>query len=253
LIDREAPLNPRELLAEYALGVLNEAEAASVLAYLATDSEARDEYEEMVRVVRLLPLVAEEQSPGEHVRDGLMERIASEPRNVRRLHPARPAPIRRWVTSFGALAAAFALIAGSVGYFIGGRTAEENALQGQLVRQSALVEAAARGTLSVSRAEATGQRMALAYAPGASEAFVYVSGLLALPPGKAFQAWFTRDGTVFEPAEVFTLREGGVWLRANGQVNDYAAAGFTIEDEAGAKTPSQAPFMTLPLGASARK
>lgn len=241
------------MLAEYALGVLSETEAASVRTLLDADSDARDEYNEMLRAVHLLPLVAQEQSPGDHVREGLMERIANEPRNVRSLRPTAPLPVRRWATIFAGAAAAFVLVAGSVGFLAGKQSGSDADLADQLVRQSGLVEAAALGTLSISRGEATGQKMALAYTAGSSDAFVYVSGLPAPPAGKAFQAWFTRDGKVFEPAEVFTIRDGGVWLQARGKVSDYAAAGFTIEDEGGAKTPSQAPFMTLPLGAAARK
>ena len=253
MIDREEPLNPRDLLAEYALGVLSEPEAASVRTLLAADSDARDEYQEMLRAVHLLPLVAQEQSPGSHVRDGLMARIASEPRKVRSLRPVAPRPIRRLSLLLAGTAAALVLVAGSFGFLAGSQGGAEGTLKGQLLRQSGLVESAALGTLLVSRVESSGQRMALAYAQGSSDAFVHVSGLAAPPPGKAFQAWFTRDGKVFEPAEVFSVRDGGVWLQANAPLNEYAAAGFTIEDEAGAKTPSQAPFMTLPLATAARR
>ena len=253
MIDRNEPLDPRDLLAEYALGVLSETEAASVRTLLDADSDARDEYNEMLRAVHLLPLVAQEQSPGDHVREGLMERIANEPRTLRNLHPLAPTPMRPWAVLFAGAAAALVLVVGSVGYMVGARSTDDSTLTGEVARQTGLVEAAARGTLSVSRAEGGGQKMALAYAPGSSAAFVYVSGLAAPPPGKAFQAWFTHDGKTFEPAEVFTIRDGGVWLQARGKVSDYAAAGFTIEDEGGAKTPSQAPFMTLPLATAARR
>ena len=168
-------------------------------------------------------------------------------------HERAPAPIRRWALLLAGAAAAVILVAGSARYLAGGLNGDESALRGQVARQTSLVEAAARGTLSVSRAEDGTQRMALAYAPGSADAFVYVSGLAAPPPGKAFQAWFTRDGKTFEAAEVFKIRDGGVWLKAKGQLSDYAAAGFTIEDEAGAKTPGQAPFMTLPLATAARR
>jgi hypothetical protein len=74
-----------------------------------------------------------------------------------------------------------------------------------------------------------------------------VEGMPVLPAGKAYQAWFTRDGTHFEPSDVFTTRSGGVWLHTGGTVADYQAMAFTIEDAAGAKQPTQAPFVQLAL------
>ena len=241
------------MLAEYVLGVLTETEAASVRAYLASDADARDEYEEMARVARLLPLAAEESAPGEHVRDGLMERIGSEPRAISGLQGVRPTPIWQWVLA--SAAAAVLLVSGGVsaGYFAARGGSTESALEDQVARQANVVEAAARGTLSVTRGEQGSQKMALAFAPGSSDAFVYVQGLAAPPKGKAYQAWFTHDGRVFEPAEVFSLQDGGVWLHANDVVSGYAAVGFTIENEGGAKTPSQAPFITLSLASTARR
>ena len=73
------------------------------------------------------------------------------------------------------------------------------------------------------------------------------------PEGKAYQAWFTRDGASFEPSTVFSTRQGGVWLPATAALDQYAAIGFTIEDDAGAKQPTQAPFAVMPLQAAARR
>jgi len=252
LTEQEEPLNLRELLAEYALGVLSEAEAASVRALLATDAEARDEYDEMAGVARLLPLAAEERSPGQHVRDGLMERVASEPRVISSARTEGSTPIRRWVLA-SAAAAILLVGGGAAAGYVASSDGPDAALRGQVARQAGVVEAAARGTLSITRGEEGNQKMVLAYAPGASDAFVYVQGLAAPPKGKAYQAWFTRDGKVFEPAEVFSTQDGGVWLHADGAVSSYAAAGFTIEDEGGAKTPSQAPFITLTLASAAKR
>ena len=50
--------HPSELLAEFALGVLSETDAARVRAYIAEDPEAMAEVEEMLRVARLLPFAA---------------------------------------------------------------------------------------------------------------------------------------------------------------------------------------------------
>ncbi len=251
--EHDESIEPRELLAEYALGVLGEEDAAAVRALIRSDPDAAAEYEEMARVARLLPLAAEEMTPGEHVRTGLLERIQAEGRQPTSMTAAKSlTPIRRWLLPMAAAAAAVVVAVGGAGFLVGRSANDDSDLDHRFARQTTLVEAATRGTLAVTRGEDGPRKMAVAYAPGSSEAFVYVEGLSAPPAGKAFQAWFTRDGRVFEPSAVFSVHDGGVWVSAGGNVHDYAAIGFTIEDADGADAPTQAPFMTLPLGAQAR-
>src|SRR6185295_5089475 len=89
-------------------------------------------------------------------------------------------------------------------------------------------------------------------APGAHDAFAWLQGLPALPAGKAYQAWFTKDGTTMEPSAVFGA-SGGIWLPAASEIEDFVAMGLTIEDDGGAKAPTQAPFMVVPFKTTARR
>ena len=81
MTDQEHPL---EYLPELALGVLAEEDAPAIRAHLAECATCRAEYETMSQAARLLPYVVEDMEPSASVRDGLMERIASEPRLLRR-------------------------------------------------------------------------------------------------------------------------------------------------------------------------
>jgi hypothetical protein len=87
-------------------------------------------------------------------------------------------------------------------------------------------------------------------APGATWGYVWVDGLPALPSGKAYQAWLTRDGKTFEPSATFDVSKGGVWVWADAQLESYAGLGLTIEDAKGARTPSEEPFVKVAFDGS---
>lgn len=235
--------HPLEFLPELALGVLPAIDATPVLAHLAGCESCRAEHEEMARVVALLPLAASDVSPSETVKAGLLERIAREPRPI--VRPLRR--LRRWSA---VAAAAAVLLAGALlaGYAIGQSGGNERELQVRLRRQATLVQAAAKGTMLTSEATNGDAWASLVRAPGATWGYVWVDGLPELPRGKAYQAWFTRDGKTFEPSATFAVSKGGVWVWADTQIENYAGLGLTIEDAAGGKTPSADPFVKIALG-----
>jgi len=249
--------HPVDYLPELALGLLGEGDAAPLRAHLATCHECSAEFEEMTRVTALLPLAAEELAPSPALKASLMERIAREPSpsertGVATAPPANVVPFRaRWQwAAVAAAAAAIFLVAGAVGGFAlrGGK----GDLEETSGRQAQVVQAAADGTLQVARGESAGASAAVVRAPGANVAFLSYQGFPALPAGKAYQAWYTVDGQVFEPSAVFKTGDDGAWLPARGAVDGYAAMGFTIEDEDGAETPSTAPFVVVDLTKSVR-
>lgn len=244
--------HPSELIAEYALGVLPEPEAAAVREYLSSNEGARAEYEEMARVASLLPLAVEQEAPPESVRAGLMARIASEGRPANVL-PPRPGGSRRGVIlpfrlAIGAAAAAVLIVAaGAAGFLLGddGGTAVDG-------RDRTLVQAAAQGGLTIERAETAGGKAVLLRAKGATEAFAWFEGLKPLGRDRAYQAWFIRDGAGPEPGPVFRMTDGGLWLGAEARIEDYSAVAFTIEDRDGATRPTSDPFLVIPVGARAQ-
>lgn len=235
--------HPTDYLAELALGVLPEAEAAAVRVHIGGCQACRDEFEEMVRVAAVLPLAADEMEPSPSVKEAVFERVRLESRPI--ALPRRGAS-RRWFALAAAVAAlAIIAVAAGAGYLAGANGG------GNGGTNNAYAEAAARGTLQTASGSAGQARAVVVRVPGYAEAFAWVEGLPALPPGKAYQAWFIGDGGA-EPAEVFASAEGGVRLTAARAVDRYTAIGLTIEDRAGAQTPSAAPFITVPLNRSAR-
>jgi len=241
LTEQEHPL---EYLPELALGVLAEEEAPGIREHLAACDSCQAEYEVMAEAARLLPYAVKEVEPSEAVREGLMGRIADEPRQL------RPRVIRPAWQRFTAIAAAAALLVVAGGFAGGilmggddGDLKRENSLQGSLVR------AVAEGNARRDTVESGAMKASVVYAPGTESAFALLEGLPALPSGKAYQAWFIEAGAP-KPSNVFGS-EGGVWLDSPGDVASFAAMALTIEDEGGADAPSQAPFMVVSLNSTA--
>ena len=73
--------HPLDYLPELALGVLAEEEAMPIRTHLATCASCRAEFEVMNAAVRMLPFAVQEVEPPAGTRDGLMKRIAAEPRS----------------------------------------------------------------------------------------------------------------------------------------------------------------------------
>ncbi len=228
-----------DLLAELALGALPEDETRVVEAHLLTCEKCRAELVNMERVASLLPLAAEDMSPKPSVKAGLLERIGTEPRPMR----ARPRGRPRWQWA-GAIAAAAALLV--VSGAVLGASLFSSRSNPNSDRQETLVEAFAQGTAATSRGEQGGASVTLLRAPGEKDAFVWVANLPALPSEKAYQAWFTRDGTP-EPSTVFRDGSGGVWLEAGDVIDRFATMALTIEESAGSKTPTDRPFVVVEL------
>lgn len=260
MTDYETP-HPSELLAEFALGVLSERDAARVRAFIAEDADAMNEVEEMLRVARLLPFAADDREPSQDLRPGLMERIAQEPvvLPVAMTEPALPAnvtPIRRrasWLVPVAAAAAAVFVLAAGIGGYAVGSGEGDDAIRTEADRQGALLAAVADGRTDTISAAEGAVRVSVVHERGSASAYTYVEGLPPLPEGKAYQAWFTENGQEFEPGQTFVTHTGGIWLVARAEMERYAAMAFTVEDEDGAQAPTQSPFVVVPLQVTARR
>lgn len=240
--------HPLDFLPELALGVLSDEEAPAVREHLAVCPACQAEYAIMSQAARMLPFAAEEIEPAPELRQGLMQRISTEPRPMR---PPAGAPVRPAWHRFASIAAAAALLV-AFGAFAGARLwpAHDDDLQAENERSGAFVQAIAQGNARRDTAETGASKAMVVYVPGHTSAFAWLEGMPALPSGKAYQAWFIADGPP-EPSTVFSASRGGVWLQSPEDVAHFAAIGLTIEDEDGADAPSQAPFMVVELNRSA--
>lgn len=241
----ESHEHPNDLLPELALGVLSDAEATTLHAHLAGCEACSTEYQEMERVTRLLPLAAQDLEPSPRLKDAVFERIRNEavtqkPAAVAEARVSRPRPWQ-WYGAAAAAAAVLAIAAGFTGFAL----RDGGSGNGGAARQAQVVESAARGDLKVSRATAGVTKVSVVRAPGATQVFALVEGLPAHGDGKAYQAWFSKDGRTYEPSDTFDMASGGVWLPAGASLDGYVSMAFTIEDAKGAKQPTQAPFVVV--------
>ena len=264
-----------EFLAELALGVLPESEAAPVRLHVATCDSCGTEFAEMRRVTALLPYAAEDVAPSEAVRQRLFERIGAEPKVLAptsptsslaraaasaegplqfpaaQTRPSGAASIRRWPW-FAAIAAGLLLFAAGLGGFWIGSGSNDGKSNSEVNRYASIVQSAAKGTLTVDMAEAGGARVRLVRSPGSTEAYAWVEGLPSLPSGKYYKAWYIQ-GSAISPSAAFTSSEGNVWLPAPAKVEQFGQMGITIESDKDAKQPSQAPFLAVQLQGAAKR
>jgi anti-sigma factor RsiW len=249
--------HPVDYLPELALGVLPDGDAVTVRDHLAGCETCAAEFEEMSRVTALLPLAVEEHEPSAALKANLMDRIATEPTVLRSREPATrrsmPASFRRYALVATAAAVVLLIAGGLGGFLLRGGSSSGDELRAETDRQQELLQAVAQGQAETSEASVNGVRASVVRSPSSDWAYAVVDGMPALPSGKAYQAWFTRDGTQFEPSDLFSVSQGGVWLHANGPLSGYTALAFTVEDDAGAAAPTQAPFALVPLQKAAMR
>jgi anti-sigma-K factor RskA len=201
----------------------------------------------MERAALLLPYAVEDTEPGPQVRESLMQRIASEPTVLR---PRSGWPVWQRFTAIAAAAAVLIVAGGFAGALL--NSGGNGSLEEENSRQGALVQAVAEGNARRQTGQQDGSSAVLVYAPGNNSAFAWVEDLPALPKGKAYQAWFIADGSP-KPSNVFSASQGGIWVESPGDVAEFGAFALTIEDEGGAPTPSQEPFIVLNLGTAASR
>lgn len=254
----ESEQHPIDFLPELALGVLPEEESEPIRAHLRTCDECRTEYAEMRRVADFLPFAAEDRVPSPSVRTAIFERIREEPISIEAARLGRgEATTRRpgikWLASAAAAAAIFVGAAGVGGFLIGDGGDDSGVSETQFQRYASVVRAVIEG--DITRVESTSPEGAHVVIVGDRDselAYAWVEGMPALADGKAYQLWLSPDGAEFQPSTVFKANDGGFWFTGDRAFTDYALIGFTIEDEAGAEAPTQAPFLVVDLSGTAR-
>ena len=247
--------SPEDLVAAYALGALGPEEARAFEAFLADSPETQRQVGEYRDVAALLALAGPETGPGPDLRGRVLERIRSQ--KVEALpvqassRPARPGPAM-WLALAASLLAAVGLGANLVS--TRGRLA---ALETELAARG---ETLAETQRRLSEREATlnsilepGVQLFQLTSTGDPDpgiqlfwdrqrhlAILHGFRLKPVPPGRAYQLWFIKDGKpvpsiTFKPEPTGYAKVEEVVVPADGVLS---AAAVTVEPENGSPQPT---------------
>jgi anti-sigma-K factor RskA len=219
----------------YLLGALTDLERQAFERHMAGCAKCRDELERLRPAADALPRSVEQLAPPPRLKASLMEVVERDAGATRRvagpslgqrlrglLAPLRPA------LAVGALA--LAAIAGyGVAQLAGG---DESRTVVASVDEARMPDASAR--LQV-------------LGDGEDGAILRVHGMPSLEPGRVYQAWLSRDGTVV-PQPTFEVRQdGGGAVAIPEDVSDAEAVMVTREPRGGARAPGEEPILVARL------
>jgi Anti-sigma-K factor rskA/Putative zinc-finger len=225
----------RDDLAAYALGALEELEAAELRRHLADCEACRLELRSLQSAVDLLPGSVTQLGPPEALGKRLMATVRAEARDASRAR-IETAGSRRW-SDWGALlwrpatalAASALLIVGAAG--------------GYLLRQPG----DSSSVVAARPLSAAPQNLAGTLEQEGESAILAVSRLPALPRGNVYEVWVERDGAL-EPSSLFVPRRDGTAEAAvPGSLDDADAVLVTREPRGGSQHPTSPPLLRADL------
>ena len=250
-----------ESVALYALGVLPREEAALIAAFIASDDEARAEYNDLRSAAIALAHTADEpvdSTRSARLKERLMAKVRAEAAASRADRTlARPPVSTAWLWGTG-LAAAAAIVISIV------TVAQDVNTRGELA-------AAQRRAATLQTELAESQRSAAAenrtltdlQAPDArryqvaqgtvvvrhDRVYFALSKLNALPKGHVYQAWTAPKGsTTMAPSVTFTPNADGVAIVALPvDATRVGTVAVSVEPEGGSKAPTTTPTFVRPL------
>ncbi len=222
----------RDDLAAYALGALEEAEAAELRRHLEGCEECRRQLRWLQPAVDLLPRAIPQRDPPPRLRKRLMATVRAESRGA-----ARGAAARGRRRDLGvllrpatAVAAGAMLVAGGVGGYLLHQPTEERPSV-VAARPNQRLAPAASGTLE--RRDGS--------------AILHVEGMPALARDQVYETWVQRGGSV-EPSSLFTLRRNRSGDAAiPGPLEGADAVLVTAEPRGGSAQPTSAPLLRASL------
>ncbi len=223
-----------ELTAGYALDALDPEEREAFEEHLAGCVRCQEELATLWEVTGALAVATAGPAPSAALRDRILAGVRAEAHNVVPLESRR----RRLVPALGAVSAIAAVVAIGLGIYAlslhGKLDDSRTALAQQQGAASVLADPAAR---NVSLRSGDG-RLVVA-ADGA--AVLLLRNARPLPSGKIYEAWVVGADQTARPAGAFEPAEGQAVVRIGRPVPRNSIVGVTIEDDAGATTP------TLPM------
>jgi anti-sigma-K factor RskA len=224
----------RDDLAAYALGALEDDEAARLRDHLEGCEDCRLHLRWLEPAVELLPMTVQQLEPPPRLRDALMRAVRDESPKAAREPPGRAAA-GRWawlgrslLRPATAVAAAAMLVVGAVaGYLI----SDSGESSSTLTAQVAAGAPAASGVLE--REGASG--------------ILRVQGMPALARDEVYEVWVQLDGGL-EPSSLFVLRRNRSGEAAvPGSLDGAEAVLVTKEPRGGSRQPTSKPVLSVQL------
>ncbi len=222
-------------LAAYALGALEEREAAELQRHLADCEDCRMQLRWLQPAVDLLPRSVEQIEPPAGLGKRLMATVRAEAREVSRagVETEEPRGRRGWGTLLWrpatAVAAAALLVVGAAGGYLLHQPGDSSSVI--TARPSSAAPSNLAGTLK--REDGS--------------AILTMSRLPALAPNDVYQVWVERDGTL-EPSSLFVPRRDRTAEAAvPGPLDDADAVLVTREPRGGSRHPTSPPLLRAAL------
>jgi len=249
----------QNLAAAYALAALTPEESGRFEAFLATSADAQRDVAEFREVAALLGLAGSEPPAGSDLRARLLARLEEE--KVGRLPaPSRMARGRTSPAAWGALAASLIAVGLGTGLLSlrGDLARLEHTLverQQQLAAREATLNAILEPGVELYQLTASGDPdpgIQLFWDRQRNRAILHGYRLKPVPPGRAYQLWFIRDGkpvpsVTFKPEATGHAKVEQVAVPPDGKVS---AAAITVEPETGSQQPTSPILLVGALGKS---
>ncbi len=229
-----------ENVGAYLLGALPELEAEVFERHVATCADCRRELEQLRLAAEALPRAVEPVVPPPELKESIMRTVWAEAEERREARPKRPwwrpfllERLPRLSPAFAAAAAACAL---AIGIAIGVGVANIGGSSPKTL--TALVDHARAPSASASLV-----------VPGSRKgAILNVQGLPDPGPGKVYEVWVQRDGTMQPAGALFSVSSGGSGTAGiPGSLRGVQAVAVTAERDGGAAKPTQMPLLTVRL------
>jgi anti-sigma-K factor RskA len=263
--------HPRDLLASYALGLLDGEEQRQVEEHVRGCPSCTAEVQEVRAALDALPLAASPVAPPPAARDALMKRVSVTVRGAPGAQPnalGAPSPgSGGWTGAWGGVAwggvagwamavACAALAIASTWQLVQTRTevaalrqdraALESRLQAQVDALRQLDPQATRATPLRGQAPAPGIQGVVVYQPNSPTALAVLEHLPPLDAGKTYQLWLIQGSTPVS-AGTFSADSGGTGtlvIRAPNNIGAYSGFGLTAEPIPGVASPTGAILAT---------
>jgi anti-sigma-K factor RskA len=227
-----------ENVGAYLLGALPELEAEVFEKHVATCADCRRELEQLRVAAEALPRAVEPVVPPPELKESLMRTVWAEAEERREARPKR-----RWSRPFlerlprlsPGLAVAAAACVLAIGIAIGVGVAN---IGGSSKTLTALVD----------HARAPSGNASLVVPASRKGAILNVQGLPDPGPGKVYEVWVQRDGTLQPAGALFSVASGGSGTAGiPGSLEGVQAVAVTAERAGGALKPTQMPLLTVKL------